>query len=282
VIRTFHVGAAALLLIGGLLTGCSTDSGSGVRVEFTAESLASGDGEFPPGTDQAKLVGEATAILAQRLSDSGIADPKAAVHGDTVVITAKSGSPADIEALAVAGVLLLRPVLFTAPVAADASGLDLELRQANVTTPPAEMARRAQQLKCIGVDPMAGNDNPAELLAACGQDGQNVYALGAAIINGNEVASAKASPSQHGGGWVVTVEFGGSAKAQWPTYTAANVGQQVAYVLDSRVVTAPIIQSPISGPTQISTASGFSQADAEHLATMLTTGALPVRFVPKK
>jgi preprotein translocase subunit SecD len=56
----------------------------------------------------------------------------------------------------------------------------------------------------------------------------------------------------------------------------------VAYVLDSRVVTAPIIQSPISGPTQISTASGFSQADAEHLATMLTTGALPVRFVPKK
>ena len=109
------MGAAALLLIGGLLSGCSPDGGSGVRVEFAAESLASGDGEFPPGTDQAKLVGEATAILAQRLSDSGIADPKAAVHGDTVVVTAKSGSPADIEALAAAGVLLLFVGLFGSP-----------------------------------------------------------------------------------------------------------------------------------------------------------------------
>ncbi len=169
-----------------------------------------------------------------------------------------------------------------APVAADASGLDLELRQANAATPPAEMARRAQQLKCVGVDPMAGNDNPAELLAACSQDGKDVYALGAAILNGNEITSAKASQSQQGGGWVVTVEFGGQVKEEWSAYTAANVGKQVAYVLDSRVLTAPVIQSPIAGSTQISTASGFSQADAEHLATMLTTGALPVRFVPKK
>ncbi|WP_161926457.1 SecDF P1 head subdomain-containing protein [Gordonia crocea] len=282
--RSIRVLIFALLLAVGLVAGCSRDSGDGsgegARVEFTVESLQSSDGEFAPGTDREKLVTEAAQLLAQRLSDNGIADPKVTVESDgRVVVTIASGTRADIVALASAGVLAIRPVVFTAPAAPDAAGLDVELRQANAVTPPAEMARRAQQLKCgDGVDELAGRDDAADLLVACSQNGKSVYSLGPAIISGAEIENAGATRGSNGK-WNVTMEFRGEAKAKWPAYTAENIGQATAFVLDSRVLSAPVIQTAIAGPTEIS--GDFDEAKAKHLASMLTSGSLPVRFTPK-
>jgi len=273
---------AAILLVAGVVGGCSRgdDAAPGTtKIVFTVESRDSADGAFPPGSDRGKLTAEAAGLLAQRLSDGGIRDPKAVVEGESIVVTARGATKADIVELAAPGVLLMRPVLFTAPADPAASGLDSELRQANPNTPAAEMARRAQQLKCAGKDPLAGGDDPRELLVTCSVDGKTVYSLGPAIIEGTEVESASAVRAASGQ-WVVTLAFGGKAKELWQRYTSDNVGKQVAFVVDSAVLSAPMIQSAIAGATEIS--GIFSEGQAKHLATVLKSGALPVRLVPAR
>ncbi|NNG99254.1 SecDF P1 head subdomain-containing protein [Gordonia araii] len=283
--RSIRVLVLALLVAVGLVAACSRDSGEGAgegaRVEFTVESLQSSDGEFAPGTDRDKLVADAAKLLAQRLSDNGLKDPKVSIENgaSAVVVTTASGTRADVVALASAGVLAIRPVVFTTQAMPDAAGLDVELRQANASTPPAEMARRAQQLKCGGgVDELAGRDDAADLLVACSQNGKSVYSLGPAVISGAEIEKATATPGSNDN-WNVTMTFRGEAKTKWPAYTAKNIGQATAFVLDSRVLSAPVIQTAIAGPTEIS--GDFGEAEAKHLASMLSSGSLPVRFTPK-
>ena len=50
--------------------------------------------------------------------------------------------------------------------------------------------------------------------------------------------------------------------------TAANVGKRLAFMVDGRVVTAPVIQSEITGGDAVIEA-GFTEQEAEHLAKKL-------------
>src|SRR5690606_35859492 len=56
--------------------------------------------------------------------------------------------------------------------------------------------------------------------------------------------------------------------------TRKNVGQRFAIVLDNRIVSAPVIQSPITGGSGRITGS-FSIEEAEQMAVVLRSGALP-------
>lgn len=59
--------------------------------------------------------------------------------------------------------------------------------------------------------------------------------------------------------------------------TSANVGRQLAVVLDGKVITAPAIRTPITGGSgEIS--GGFSSSEAADLAVMLRAGALPAEL----
>ena len=62
----------------------------------------------------------------------------------------------------------------------------------------------------------------------------------------------------------------------WGDYTSKNVGKATAFVLDGEVVSAPTIQSPIFGTTQIT--GQFNQATAQDLAGVLRYGSLPLSF----
>ena len=66
------------------------------------------------------------------------------------------------------------------------------------------------------------------------------------------------------------------ARRSGPTYTAANIGKQVGITLDGRVISAPTINSAISGGTEIS--GSFTQETATELANQLKYGALPLSF----
>jgi preprotein translocase subunit SecD len=100
------------------------------------------------------------------------------------------------------------------------------------------------------------------------------YALDAAIVNGDDVVSATAM-QQGGEAWFVNFELGpdGTARFEAITTPLATLPQNdpakhVAIVVDGAIVSAPIVQSPItSGGGQIS--GGFSQAEAEALAAEL-------------
>jgi len=118
---------------------------------------------------------------------------------------------------------------------------------------------------------------PDQPIAACSKDKQFKYLLDKALFEGTEVATATAQgPDQNDARWRVSLELRSTGQTIWSTYTAANVGKQVAFTLDDKVVSAPAIQSAINGATQIT--GNFDQKSATDLADVLKYGALPLTF----
>ncbi len=73
------------------------------------------------------------------------------------------------------------------------------------------------------------------------------------------------------------MDFSSAGSSTWAAYTTASVGSAVGIVLDGRVVSAPTINSAITGGTTQITGS-FSQTEAQTLANQLEYGALPLTF----
>jgi len=111
---------------------------------------------------------------------------------------------------------------------------------------------------------------------SCNQDGTEKYVLGPSFLEGTQIATAQAAQNSQGAGWVIDVTFKSEGATIWGDYTSKNVGKNVAFVLDGEVVSAPTIQGPIFGTTQIT--GQFSQAEAQNLAGILRYGSLPLSF----
>jgi preprotein translocase subunit SecD len=139
------------------------------------------------------------------------------------------------------------------------------------------LALQFQATRCNDEDVLAGNDDPNLPLVTCSQDGKQVYLLDKAIIKGEQIKNANSGLDQQRGEYVVTVEFNDEASRIWADFTAANVGTQTAFVLDSKVVSAPEIQEAIpGGNTQIT--GRFTADSARELANVLKYGSLPLSF----
>ncbi|MCK0175368.1 protein translocase subunit SecD [Mycolicibacterium sp. F2034L] len=139
------------------------------------------------------------------------------------------------------------------------------------------LALQFQASRCGEDDVLAGNDDPNLPLVTCSTDGQTVYLLDKSIISGEQIQNATSGLQQQRGEYVVDLEFKGDAARVWADFTAANVGTQTAFVLDSKVVSAPEIQEAIpGGRTQIT--GRFTQQSANELANVLKYGSLPLSF----
>ncbi|TRW84771.1 protein translocase subunit SecD [Mycolicibacterium sp. 018/SC-01/001] len=139
------------------------------------------------------------------------------------------------------------------------------------------LALQFQATRCGDDDVLAGNDDPNLPLVTCSQDGKEVYLLDKSIISGEGIANATSGLDQQRGEYVVDVEFKSDAAKVWADFTAANVGTQTAFVLDSKVVSAPVINEAIpGGRTQIT--GQFTADSARELANVLKYGSLPLSF----
>ncbi|WP_018600388.1 protein translocase subunit SecD [Mycobacterium sp. 155] len=175
------------------------------------------------------------------------------------------------------------PAQSPAPAPADAKG-DLaqriadekQLRQS--TNPSIQiLALQFQATRCGEDDVLAGNDDPNLPLVTCSTDGQTVYLLNKSIMSGEEIQNATSGLDQQQGQYVVDVEFKSGGAKTWADFTAANVGTQTAFTLDSRVVSAPEIREAIpGGRTQIT--GKFTADSARELANVLKYGSLPLSF----
>jgi preprotein translocase subunit SecD len=74
--------------------------------------------------------------------------------------------------------------------------------------------------------------------------------------------------------WQVSFTLNSEGNELFSAHTAANVGQQMAIVLDREVISAPSINSAISGQGVIE--GSFTEEEAQSLAIQLRYGALPV------
>ncbi|MDO0977062.1 protein translocase subunit SecD [Mycolicibacterium frederiksbergense] len=139
------------------------------------------------------------------------------------------------------------------------------------------LALQFQATRCNEEDVLAGNDDPNLPLVTCSVDHNTVYLLDKSIMSGEEIQTAGSGLDPQRGDYVVDVEFKSSGSQIWADFTAANVGTQTAFTLDSQVVSAPEIQEAIpGGRTQIT--GQFTDSSARELANVLKYGSLPLSF----
>ncbi|MFI6361671.1 protein translocase subunit SecD [Nocardia sp. NPDC050630] len=133
-------------------------------------------------------------------------------------------------------------------------------------------------MDCNKSDPLAGNDDPNLPLVTCSTDGKEILLLDKSRIDGQEIKDATSGLNQQQARHEVNLEFKSGGSDAWATLTGEYINKRVAFVLDSKVVSAPVVQS---GPQQggRTTISGsFTAASAKELANTLKYGSLPLSF----
>jgi preprotein translocase subunit SecD len=153
-----------------------------------------------------------------------------------------------------------------------------QARQTRQSTDQNVQALALQALDCKVQDPLRGYDDPTLPLVACDQDATEKYVLGPVFLEGTQIDNAVAQQNTQGVGWVISLTFKSQGADLWGKYTSANVGKAAAFVLDGQVVSAPTINGPIFGTTEIS--GQFNQTSAQQLAGVLKYGSLPLSFDP--
>ena len=93
-------------------------------------------------------------------------------------------------------------------------------------------------------------------------------------LGGEDLTNAQPGFDQQTGRSVVSFSFNTHGAIVFGEITSKNVGKRFAIVLDNQVITAPVIQQPITGGSgQIS--GNFTSSSANDLAVLLRAGALP-------
>jgi preprotein translocase subunit SecD len=118
-----------------------------------------------------------------------------------------------------------------------------------------------------------------EVLYGTEKEGKRPYVVEKRImVSGEDLTDAEPGfDSQRTGEPIVTFTFNTRGATRFAQVTSENVGRPFAIVLDNEVVSAPVIQTPITGGHgQIS--GNFTVQQTVDLAIVLRTGALPARL----
>jgi len=106
-------------------------------------------------------------------------------------------------------------------------------------------------------------------------DGLYAYLIRArVVVSGERLVDASTGFEERSGAPEVYFRFDSRGGKQFGDYTKDNVGRPFAIVLDDKVISAPVIQSPILGGNGRITGN-FTVETANDLAILLRAGALP-------
>ena len=105
-----------------------------------------------------------------------------------------------------------------------------------------------------------------------GSEGEQYVVFRKPVVGGEHLTDAKVTFD--GPNPVVSFRFDTFGGRQFATVTSENVGRRLAIVLDNEVISAPNIQTAITGGSGIITGN-FTTKSANDLALLLRSGALP-------
>jgi preprotein translocase subunit SecD len=203
-----------------------------------------------------QTVREVMRTLERRVNQLGVAEPIIAIHGE-------KGDQILIQLPGVSDVEAAKKVIQTT------AQLHLKLVEDQAGSREALLQKSAGQVP-DGKEVVQGQgDTP----------GQPVFYLVAreSVITGRDLKNARVSVDENNQPAVsFSLNTGGAAK--FKQATGANVGRQLAIVLDNAVESAPVIRGQISDEGQIS--GRFSAEEADVLAKVLRAGALPATLKP--
>jgi len=222
---------------------------------------------------------QAISILRQRIDGVGVSESEIRAEGSgatTKIIVSVPGTT-QRELVALVGQtakLSLRPVLFVGSALTAKGATDFPLYI------DAKSRISYEELDCNN-EITSSADEPAKDLFSCDESKSTKYILGKSEVVGSQVDSSQ-SRFDTGLGWVTSINFDTTGQAlfgELSTVIAAlpSPRNQVAIVLDGKVVTAPRLNGGITGGN-LEIFGGFTREYATGLSNILKYGALPFSF----
>jgi preprotein translocase subunit SecD len=266
----------------------AVDREGGTRVTLTAHPP---DGSPPT----AETLSQAQRVIGKRVSDAQVSG-----FGDTLTVTVPGRHQSFADNLSQVGRLNIRPMMHAIPAhpmpttgrrpfgaapgglnGADLAGqIAVEKRLRQTTSQMIQvLSMHYQATRCDAQDALADNDDPSLPLVTCSADHKFSYVLGPSIISSNQIRSARSSFDQQDGRYVVDLQFNGTGANSWAQYAAAHRGNEVAYTLDTQVISAPRIGSSAQITSDL---TAFTSDSAHQLAITLSSGPLPIPFEASK
>ena len=119
-----------------------------------------------------------------------------------------------------------------------------------------------------------GNAGVGNELVKAAEEAELYYILDRTpVVTGEELTNAQPTFDQNGRP-AVNFMFNTSGARKFGQYTSEHIGEPFAIVLDNQVISAPVIQSAITGGSGIITGN-FDVLESTRLATLLRAGSLP-------
>lgn len=127
---------------------------------------------------------------------------------------------------------------------------------------------------------IAGEDDPEAAVNILKNTAQLQFMdeQGNVLLTGKNLVDAQAQMKRDGSGNAeIALEFDKEGTKLFGEATTANVGKPLIIVIDNQAVSAPIVNEPIMDGNAVITGS-FTAKEAQDLAVLLRSGALPVSF----
>ena len=235
--------ARAMEIARGLATPLQTLTGalqSDIDVASDGDILIVRLSEAEQRATDERTMAQSLEIIRRRIDEAGTREPTIQRQGERRILIQVPGIGSAEEVKELIG----RPALLTfQPVVGPASGAD--------------------------ANPGPGN----EVLPAVEPEGFYYILERRPVVTGETLVNAQPSFDQNGNP-SVDFRFNTTGARAFGEYTSANVGLPFAIVLDGEVVSAPTIQSPITGGSGQITGA-FTIEESTQLAILLRAGSLP-------
>ncbi len=221
--------------------------------------------KLSPGADVADAIQRAIEIIRNRVDQFGVAEPLITKQGDRWIVVQLPGITNSAQAKELIGKTAL-----------------LEFRMVDTSEKAQAALNKIAEagMPFVGegaaahVSTGAAKFVPPEDVLFRGKE-SSLYLLSKDVpLTGALLETARVETGGDYGMPVVAFKFKPEAAATFSNLTAANVGKNMAVVLDDTVQTAPVIKGRIPGGSGV-IEGNYSVEDARNLAIILRAGALP-------
>ena len=247
---------------GVLNLGLDLTGGTQLLMEVETEKL-------PPDIKVPDAINQAIEVIRNRVDHFGIAEPHIARQGERWIVLQLPGISDSAQAKELVG----RTALLEFRIVDDSAAARNAMQTILALDRPFENGKAT--LEATAALP------PGTLLLPGREDAAYIV-RGTAPLTGAALETARVETDEYSQ-LVVAFRFNRDGGRVFDELTAANVGKQLAIVLDGVVYSAPVIRSRISGGSGI-IEGNFEMKEARHLAIVLRAGALPapVRIVEER
>ncbi|MDX2849905.1 hypothetical protein PV342_15840 [Streptomyces sp. PA03-3a] len=257
-------------------------------MRLTPEGQEPGSGQEPPAVpfDTAGLVRRlADDLMGRRAEGFGYEDVTVEAAGGRVTVSLRGGNERAIASLGKPAVLVFRPVVLVEPSGGGASAPPSGPGDRSGPVPGgAEYAALDCSVPSHRVDHQQGGTRWAVACAERAESGAWAkYLLGPAALSGTEISDAEAVlDTRSTTGWQIRLTFDSGGARKFADLTGRLAAQlspanQCAMVLDGTVLSAPLVNSAITGGTAVITGT-YTRSSAGRLAAQLSGGSLPTEM----